>query len=43
LGAEEGFEMNLLGVNMGLDFSPIRLSRPVIGVPGNDNLQQDKP
>ncbi|TPV31326.1 DUF3750 domain-containing protein [Pantoea anthophila] len=43
LGAEEGFEVNLLGLNMGLDFTPFRLRLPFIGGLGNDNLQQDKP
>ena len=43
LGAEEGLEVNLLGLNMGLDFTPFRLRLPFIGGLGNDNLQQDKP
>ncbi|HAS98725.1 MAG TPA: DUF3750 domain-containing protein, partial [Pantoea agglomerans] len=43
LGAEEGLEVNLLGLNMGVDFTPFRLRLPFIGGLGNDNLQQDKP
>jgi hypothetical protein len=40
LGAEEGVELNLLGLNMGIGFSPLRLRLPFIGGTGNDNLQK---
>ncbi|BAN97410.1 hypothetical protein E05_26440 [Plautia stali symbiont] len=43
LGAEEGVEVNLLGLNLGLDFTPLRLRLPFIGGVGQDNLQKDKP
>ncbi|ADU70212.1 DUF3750 domain-containing protein [Pantoea sp. At-9b] len=43
LGAEEGFELNILGLNMGLDFTPLRLRLPFIGGIGSDNVQQDNP
>jgi hypothetical protein len=43
VGAEEGFELNVLGLNMGLDFSPFRLRLPFIGGIGSDNVQQDNP
>ncbi|AHF77189.1 hypothetical protein Sant_2142 [Sodalis praecaptivus] len=41
LGAEEGFELNVLGLNLGLDFTPLRLRLPFIGGLGNDNLQKN--
>ncbi len=41
LGAEEGFELNLLGLNVGLGFTPLRLRLPFIGSPGSDNLQKE--
>ncbi len=40
LGAEEGFELNVLGLNVGLDFTPLRLRLPFIGGVGSDNLQE---
>lgn len=43
LGAEEGIELNILGLNMGVDFTPLRLRLPFIGGPGDDNVQQDNP
>ena len=43
LGAEEGFEVNVLGLNLGLDFSPLRLRLPFIGGLGRDNLQKKDP
>lgn len=43
LGAEEGFELNVLGLNMGLDFTPLRLRLPFIGGIGRENVQQDNP
>lgn len=39
LGAEEGFEINVLGLNMGIDFAPLRLRLPFIGGVGRHNLQ----
>ncbi|MGC8400085.1 DUF3750 domain-containing protein [Enterobacter mori] len=39
LGAEEGFELNLLGLNLGLDFTPLRIRLPFIGSVGDDKLQ----
>lgn len=41
LGAEEGIELNILGLNMGVGFSPLRLRLPFIGGPGRDNLQKN--
>lgn len=43
LGAEEGIELNVLGLNMGVDFTPLRLRLPFIGGLGNQNVQQDNP
>ncbi len=43
VGAEEGFELNVLGLNMGIDFTPLRLRLPFVGGIGGDNLQKDKP
>ncbi|MBV8875270.1 MAG: DUF3750 domain-containing protein [Metakosakonia sp.] len=43
LGAEEGFELNVLGLSMGLDFTPLRLRLPFIGGVGRDNLQNSEP
>lgn len=43
VGAEEGLELNVLGLSMGLDFTPFRLRLPFIGGMGGDNLQKDKP
>lgn len=43
LGAEEGFEVNVLGLNLGLDFSPLRLRLPFIGGLGRNNLQKKDP
>ncbi|WP_049294528.1 DUF3750 domain-containing protein [Franconibacter helveticus] len=43
LGAEEGVEVNLLGLNVGLDFTPLRLRLPFIGGLGRDNLQKNNP
>ena len=40
LGVEEGFELNVLGLNVGLDFTPLRLRLPFIGGVGSDNLQE---
>lgn len=41
LGAEEGFELNLLGLNVGLDFTPLRIRLPFIGGLGHDNLSNN--
>jgi hypothetical protein len=41
IGAEEGVEINVLGLSIGLDFSPLRLRLPFIGGLGQDNLQQN--
>ncbi|MDP9567500.1 UNVERIFIED_ORG: hypothetical protein J2806_003172 [Kosakonia oryzae] len=41
LGAEEGFELNLLGLNVGLGFTPLRLRLPFIGGLGSNNLQKE--
>lgn len=41
LGSEEGFELNVLGLNVGLDISPLRLRLPFIGGLGSDNLQKN--
>ncbi|MCS3608954.1 MULTISPECIES: DUF3750 domain-containing protein [Erwinia] len=41
LGAEEGFEINVLGLNLGLGFSPLQLRLPFIGGLGDDNLQKE--
>ena len=43
LGAEEGLEVNVLGLNLGLDFTPLKLRLPFIGGIGQDNLQKDNP
>lgn len=43
LGAQEGVELNMLGLNVGVDFTPLRLRLPFIGGLGRDNLQKDKP
>ena len=43
IGAEEGVELNVLGLNMGVDFTPLRLRLPFIGGIGNQNVQQDNP
>lgn len=40
LGVQEGIELNLLGLNVGLDFTPLRLRLPFIGGIGRDNLQK---
>lgn len=40
LGAEEGLELNVLGLNVGLDFTPLRLRLPFIGGVGRDNVQK---
>jgi hypothetical protein len=40
LGAEEGVEVNLLGLNLGLDFTPLRLRLPFIGIGGQIKLQR---
>lgn len=40
LGAEEGVEVNILGLNVGMDISPLRLRLPFIGGVGRDNLQK---
>ncbi|EGT4274797.1 DUF3750 domain-containing protein [Cronobacter sakazakii] len=42
LGAEEGLEINILGLNMGLDLSPLKLRLPFIGGVGSDNLQKNR-
>lgn len=42
LGAEEGFELNVLGLSMGVDFTPLRLRLPFIGGVGRDNLQNSE-
>ncbi|VDZ73924.1 Uncharacterised protein [Atlantibacter hermannii] len=42
LGAEEGFEVNMLGLNVGVDISPLRLRLPFIGGVGRDNLQKQR-
>ncbi|PKH21782.1 hypothetical protein CIG19_14650 [Enterobacterales bacterium CwR94] len=43
LGAEEGFEINVLGLNLGVEFMPPRLRLPFIGGIGGDNLQKEQP
>lgn len=43
LGAEEGVELNILGLSMGVDFTPLRLRLPFIGGLGHDNLQHNNP
>lgn len=43
VGAEEGVEVNVLGLNLGVDFTPLRLRLPFIGGIGRDNVQQDNP
>jgi hypothetical protein len=40
IGAEEGVELNVLGLNMGVGFSPLRLRLPFIGGVGRDNVQK---
>lgn len=42
LGAEEGIEINILGLNLGLEFSPLRPRLPFIGGIGGENLQSDR-
>lgn len=42
LGVEEGLEINILGLNMGLDLSPVKLRLPFIGGVGSDNLQKNR-
>ncbi|MEH4694927.1 DUF3750 domain-containing protein [Atlantibacter hermannii] len=42
IGAEEGFEVNMLGLNVGVDISPLRLRLPFIGGVGRDNLQKQR-
>ncbi|MGK9172758.1 DUF3750 domain-containing protein [Yokenella regensburgei] len=41
LGREEGLELNILSVNIGVSFSPLRLRLPFIGGLGGDNLQKN--
>lgn len=41
LGAEEGVELNLLGLNLGVGFTPLQLRLPFIGGLGRDNLQKN--
>lgn len=41
LGTVEGVEFNVLGLNVGLDFTPLRLRLPFIGGLGLDNLQKN--
>lgn len=41
LGVKEGIEINLLGLNLGVGFSPLQLRLPFIGGLGDDNLQSD--
>lgn len=43
LGAEEGIEINVLGLNLGVGFVPLGLRLPFIGGLGSDNLQSDNP
>lgn len=43
VGAEEGFEINLLGLNLGLGFSPLQLRLPFIGGLGEDNARKEDP
>lgn len=40
IGAEEGVELNVLGLNMGVGFSPLRLRLPFVGGVGRDNVQK---
>ncbi|MBK0035019.1 DUF3750 domain-containing protein [Erwinia sp. S43] len=42
LGAEEGIEINILGLNLGLEFAPLRPRLPFIGGMGGENLQSDR-
>lgn len=42
LGAEEGIEINVLGLNLGLGFMPLSLRLPFIGGLGSDNLQSER-
>lgn len=41
LGVQEGVELNVLGLNVGVDFTPLRLRLPFIGGIGRDNLQKN--
>lgn len=41
VGAEEGVEINLLGLNLGVGFTPLQLRLPFIGGLGRDNLQKN--
>lgn len=43
IGAEEGIEINVLGLNLGLGFVPFQLRLPFIGGLGSDNLQSESP
>lgn len=43
LGAQEGIEVNVLGLNLGLGFTPLRLRLPFIGGLGHDNVQKNEP
>jgi len=43
IGAEEGIEINVLGLNLGLGFVPLQLRLPFIGGIGSDNLQSESP
>lgn len=43
VGAEEGVEINVLGLNLGLGISPFQLRLPFIGGLGDNNLQKEDP
>lgn len=43
LGAQEGIEINVLGLNLGLGFAPLQMRLPFIGGLGEDNLQKENP
>lgn len=43
LGAQEGIEINVLGLNLGVGFAPLQMRLPFIGGLGEDNLQKENP
>jgi hypothetical protein len=43
VGAEEGVEINVLGLNLGVGISPFQLRLPFIGGLGDNNLQKEDP
>lgn len=40
VGAQEGVEINLLGLNLGVGYAPLRLRLPFVGGLGGENLQK---